>query len=99
MSAVQTDVFIQLSATFSGETIRKWEDMIFAWNANSKAPNPYQEPICGKHDFSLRSGNVANENDQQRHFKMSDYNWPMRKLRRRHSVTLLGTKLACQLSC
>ena len=44
MSAKQTDVFSQLSATFSSETTNKWEELVANWNADPKAPNPYQEP-------------------------------------------------------
>lgn len=36
MSAVQTEVFDQLSATYSPGVIKKWE-------ANLHAPNPYAE--------------------------------------------------------
>ena len=48
MSAKQTEVFNQLSATFSTETIKKWESMITTWEANPKARNPYVETGCGK---------------------------------------------------
>jgi hypothetical protein len=48
MSAIQTDVFNQLSATFSANTIKKWEKMVVTWNANPKAPNPYKEPKSGE---------------------------------------------------
>jgi hypothetical protein len=44
MSAKQNDIFSQLSATFSSETISKWEALVANWNADPKAPNPYQEP-------------------------------------------------------
>lgn len=44
MSTKQTDIFNQLSATFSSETINKWEALVVNWNADPKAPNPYQEP-------------------------------------------------------
>jgi hypothetical protein len=47
MSTKQTDIFNQLSATFSPETVKKWEAMVTAWNANPKKPNPYQEPMSG----------------------------------------------------
>ena len=43
MSAKQADIFTQLSSTFPPETVEKWEDMVTAWNADSKMPNPYQE--------------------------------------------------------
>ena len=44
MSAIQTDVFDQLSATFPADIIKKWDRMVIAWNDNPKAPNPYKEP-------------------------------------------------------
>jgi hypothetical protein len=44
MSAKQSNVFQQLSATFSPETVSNWEAMVAAWNVNPKAPNPYAEP-------------------------------------------------------
>jgi hypothetical protein len=44
MSTKQTDVFSQLSATFSSETTNKWEELVANWNADPKALNPYQEP-------------------------------------------------------
>jgi hypothetical protein len=48
LSAKQTEVFNQFSATFALATIKKWEAMITAWEANPKAPNPYEEPESGK---------------------------------------------------
>ena len=48
MSAKQTEVFHQLSATFTPETVEKWETMVATWYSNPKAPNPYQEPKSGK---------------------------------------------------
>jgi len=48
MSGIQTDIFNQLSATFTPETIRRWEEMVVAWNKDpKKAPNPYREPRSG----------------------------------------------------
>jgi len=47
MGAKHTDVFNKLSATFSPETVKKWDDMVTAWNENPKAPNPYREPKGG----------------------------------------------------
>ena len=44
MSAKQSDIFSQLSATFPSETIKKWEALVANWNGDSAAPNPYQEP-------------------------------------------------------
>ena len=48
LSAKQTEVFNQFSAIFSPVTIKKWESMITAWEANPKAPNPYEESESGK---------------------------------------------------
>ena len=48
MSAKQTEVFNQLSATFSTQTIKKWEATVVAWEANPQAPNPYEEPESGE---------------------------------------------------
>ena len=48
MSAIQIDVFNQLSATFSVDIVKKWEKMVVTWNANPKAPNPYKEPKSSK---------------------------------------------------
>lgn len=51
MSLKQTDIFRQLCATFPMVTIRKWEAMVIAWNANPKAPNPYAESKNGVYAF------------------------------------------------
>ena len=51
MSAKQTEVFNQFSATFTPATIKKWESKITAWEGNPKAPNPYEEPESGKKFF------------------------------------------------
>lgn len=48
MTTKQTDVFNKFSATFSPETVKRWEATVVAWNANPKAPNPYKEPKSGK---------------------------------------------------
>jgi hypothetical protein len=48
MSAKQTEVFNQLSATFTPETVTGWEAMVARWNKNQKAPNPYVEPKGGQ---------------------------------------------------
>lgn len=47
MSAKQTEVFDQLSTTFSPAVIKKWELKVIAWEANPKAPNPYAERESG----------------------------------------------------
>ena len=48
MSIHQADVFDRFSATFSPSTVKKWEAVVTAWNANASAPNPYQEPQSGE---------------------------------------------------
>jgi hypothetical protein len=48
MSEIQANVFNQFSATFTQETIAKWEAMVVAWIESPQAPNPYQEPPSGK---------------------------------------------------
>jgi hypothetical protein len=48
MSTKQTEVFNDLSATFSPGIIKKWEMMVAKWEANPRAPNPYEEPESGK---------------------------------------------------
>jgi hypothetical protein len=53
MSAKQEKIFNRLSATFDPEIVNKWEAMVVNWNANPKAPNPYQEPAGRKSHFSL----------------------------------------------
>ena len=54
MSAKQSEVFQQLSATFSPETVSNWEAMVIAWNMDRKAPNPYAEPkSCKTNSFLM----------------------------------------------
>lgn len=49
MSDIQTDIFKQFSATFTAETVMRWEGMVVAWNNNpNNAPNPYREPRNGE---------------------------------------------------
>jgi hypothetical protein len=47
MSMKHTDIFNKLSATFSPESVKKWEEMFTTWNVNPKALNPYREPKGG----------------------------------------------------
>jgi hypothetical protein len=54
MSTKQTNIFNQLSTTFPPETVKKWEDMVTAWNADPKSPNPYQEKKSGVWQFFTR---------------------------------------------
>ena len=50
MSEIQADIFKQLSATFTQETIGRWEAMVMAWNKDPKnAPNPYREPTSSNY--------------------------------------------------
>lgn len=49
MSTKQTDIFNQLSGTFTPAVIQKWESIIVTWEANRKAPNPYAEQESGKY--------------------------------------------------
>lgn len=44
MSAKQKDTFDKFSSTFPSETIEKWVRMVEHWEADRKAPNPYEEP-------------------------------------------------------
>jgi len=60
MSVKQTELFNQLSAMFSPETVNKWEEKVAKWNMNPKAPNPYQEPKSRKLYFSNFSIFVTN---------------------------------------
>jgi hypothetical protein len=53
MSAKQSEVFQQLSETFSPEAVSNWEAMVTAWNMNPKAPNPYAEPKSCRSNVSL----------------------------------------------
>ena len=48
MSKTQNNIFIQLSSTLPPETVKKWEEMVTAWNADPKRPNPYQEKKSGE---------------------------------------------------
>ena len=51
MSTRQTEVFKQLSATFTPETVAGWEAMVARWNKNQTAPNLYAEPKGGQSFF------------------------------------------------
>lgn len=55
MSTKQTEVFNQLSATFSTQTIKKWDAAVITWEANPQAPNPYGEPESGELFLSMLS--------------------------------------------
>ena len=43
MSAKHKEAFDKLSSTFPSETVKKWVRMVECWEANPKAPNPYEE--------------------------------------------------------
>jgi hypothetical protein len=50
MTEKQTDIFNQLSATFTSDTITRWEAMVVEWNNDPKnSPNPYREPASGNY--------------------------------------------------
>jgi len=49
MSAKHEEIFEKFSATFPLETIARWVRMVERWEANPKAPNPYNEPAQGKY--------------------------------------------------
>ena len=48
MSQKQKDIFDKFSSTFPRETVVKWEQMVACWEADPKAPNPYDEPEASK---------------------------------------------------
>lgn len=49
MSDIQTDIFNQFSATFTTDTITRWEELVIAWDTNPEnVPNPYREPTSGE---------------------------------------------------
>ena len=49
MSSKHEEIFEKFSATFPLETIARWVQMVEHWEANPKAPNPYNEPVQGKY--------------------------------------------------
>jgi hypothetical protein len=53
LSTQQSDVFNQFSATFSPLAVKKWEEMVVAWNVNPKSRNPYQDRPSGKLFLSI----------------------------------------------
>ena len=53
LSTQQAEVFNQFSATFTPSAVKKWEEMVIAWNANPKARNPYQDWPSGLLPSSL----------------------------------------------
>ena len=38
----------EFTATFPADTIRKWSGMVTAWNQDSRATNPYMEPVISE---------------------------------------------------
>jgi len=48
MSAKHMEIFEKFSATFPPETVARWVRMVERWEANPKAPNPYNEPAQGE---------------------------------------------------
>lgn len=55
MRTKQRDAFDKFNATFTEETVEKWDKMVSAWDADIKAPNPYNEPAAGKFHFVHRA--------------------------------------------
>lgn len=70
MSEKQTGIFRQLCTTFPPATIRKWEAMVLAWNANPKAPNPYAESKNGMHTLVCTYYPYSRDLHQDQLFKM-----------------------------
>jgi hypothetical protein len=50
-------VFEQFSTTFSPQTLRQWTEMVEKWEADPKAPNPYEEPVNSE-SISFRKANI-----------------------------------------
>ena len=44
MNQKHTEIFEKFSATFPAETVARWKRMVERWEADPKAPNPYNEP-------------------------------------------------------
>ena len=53
LSAQQAEVFNQFLAMFTPSAVKKWKEMVVAWNANPKAWNPYQDQPSGKLFLSI----------------------------------------------
>jgi hypothetical protein len=54
MSQRQQKNHDEFTATFSIDTIQKWQQIVEDWNANQKASNPYIEPVVGKYSISYK---------------------------------------------
>ena len=44
MKQKHREIFEKFSATFPAETVARWKQMVEHWEADPKAPNPYNEP-------------------------------------------------------
>ncbi|KAH7904426.1 hypothetical protein BJ138DRAFT_1106840 [Hygrophoropsis aurantiaca] len=64
MEAKHQDLFEKLSATFPPALVTKWEESVTTWEANPKAPNPYEEPVSGTTLVDVRL-ELANEEATQ----------------------------------
>jgi hypothetical protein len=51
MRKKHAESFTQFSATFPDTTVRKWNKVVDDWKADRRNPNPYEEPVNGKHSF------------------------------------------------
>ena len=60
MSTKHIEIFEKFSATFPLETVTQWVQMVERWEANPKAPNPYNEPGQGECFFLCMFENTSN---------------------------------------
>ena len=99
MSTQQANIFNQFSATFSPTTVKKWEAMVIAWNTDTTAPNPYQEPRSG--EILCYRGFMAFflMLFKERHYKTFVCCWLRKKLHRSRLGNFLDTRSACQRFC
>ena len=51
MRKKHAESFIQFSATFPDTTVHEWRKMVDDWKSDRSKPNPYEEPVNGKHGF------------------------------------------------
>jgi len=50
MRKKHAESFAQFSATFPDTTVQKWKKVVDDWKADRLKPNPYEEPVNGKHE-------------------------------------------------
>ncbi|KAH7917878.1 hypothetical protein BV22DRAFT_1025551, partial [Leucogyrophana mollusca] len=60
MEAKHQDLFEKLTSTFAPALVAKWEESVTRWEADPKAPNPYEEPLSGTTLVDVRL-ELANE--------------------------------------